>query len=283
MKKLLTLLSAILIVSCSSKDNSTVETKPPVNTDTTNTNINKSVYTWAKSIHTSLGVPFDKDTTDDYLIIRHQYVVSYSNRLGQPNWVAYELNASWYGDVERYDGNFITDNSLPASFLKIKDGDYTNTGYDRGHLVRSEERTATIEDNKSTFLMSNIIPQTPDLNRGVWLKLEYECERLCKEENKELFVVAGGVFHTNKSLNDAFKVVIPDSCFKIIVVLDKGQSLANVTTSTKVIAVLMPNMEGVRNDEYEQYLTTVDKIEESTRYDFLNEVPDNIENVIERK
>jgi DNA/RNA endonuclease G (NUC1) len=76
------------MLSCSDNTNSTVEAKP--NTDT---NKNKSLCTWAKSVHTSLGVPFDKDTTDDYLIIRPQYVVSYSNRLGQPNWVASELNA----------------------------------------------------------------------------------------------------------------------------------------------------------------------------------------------
>lgn len=278
MKKLLTILSAILMLSCSDNTNSSVEAKPNIET-----NKNKSIYTWAKSVHTSLGVPFDKDTTDDYLIIRPQYVVSYSNAKGQPNWVASELNASWYGDVERYEGNFITDNSLPASFLKIKDGDYTNSGFDRGHLVRSEERTATVDDNKSTFLMSNIIPQTPDLNRGVWLKLEYECERLCKEENKELFVVAGGIFHSNKTLNDAGKVVIPDSCFKIIVVLDKGQTLANVTTSTPLIAVVMPNIAGIRNDAYSKYLTTVDRIEASTGYDFLNEISDSVEEFIESK
>lgn len=278
MKKLLSTLLAFLMLSCSDNTNSSVEAKP-----NTETNKNKSIYTWAKSVHTTLGVPFDRDTTDDYLIIRPQYVVSYSNRLGQPNWVASELNAAWFGEVERYEGNFITDNSLPVSFLKIKDGDYTNSGYDRGHLVRSEERTATVDDNKSTFLMSNVFPQTPDLNRGVWLKLEYECERLCKEENKELFVVAGGIFHSNKTLNDAGKVVIPDSCFKIIVVLDKGQSLANVTSSTKVIAVVMPNIAGIRTDAYSKYLTTVDRIEASTGYDFLNEISDSVENEIEGK
>jgi endonuclease G len=131
--------------------------------------------------------------------------------------------------------------------------------------------------------MSNIIPQTPDLNRGVWLKLEYECERLCKEENKELFVVAGGIFHSNKTLNDAGKVVIPDSCFKIIVVLDKGQTLANVTSTTKVIAVVMPNIAGIRTDAYSKYLTTVDRIEASTGYDFLNEISDSVEESIESK
>lgn len=281
MKKLILLLVSVLCVACSENNTNTLESKP--NPTTAPTNTNRSLYTWAHSVHTSLGVPFDKDTTDDYIIVRPQYVVSYSDAKGSANWVASEVNASWYGDVERYSGNFITDNSLPANFKKIKDGDYTNSGYDRGHLVRSEERTATDEDNKSTFMMTNVIPQTPDLNRGVWLKLEYECERLCKEENKELYVVAGGIYHTNKTLNDAGKVVIPDSCFKIIVVLEKGQSLTNVSTSTKIIAVAMPNISGIRNADYNTYLTTVDRIEASTGYDFLSEIEDNIEKTIEKK
>jgi len=280
MKKLILLLVSVLFVSCSENSTNALVSKP---NPTTSTNTNRSLYTWTHSIHTALGVPFDKDTTDDYIIVRPQYVVSYSNSKGEPNWVAYEINAAWYGDVPRYSGNFITDNSLPASYTKIKDGDYTNSGYDRGHLVRSEERTDTDEDNKSTFLMTNVIPQTPDLNRGVWLKLENECERLCKQENKELYVVAGGIFHSNSTLNDAGRVAIPDSCFKIIVVLDKGQSLANVTTATKIIAVVMPNIAGVRNADYTSYLTTVDRIEASTGYDFLSEIEDSVENIIESR
>lgn len=277
MKKLLLIISSILIVSCS--DNSTsIEAKP-----NTETNKNKSVYTWANSIHTTLGVPFDKDTTDDYIIVRPQYVISYSNSKGGPNWVAWEMNANWFGDVERYSGNFITDNSLPSSFYKVKHSDYTNSGYDRGHQVRSEERTATDEDNKSTFLMTNILPQTPDLNQGVWLKFEYYCEKLCKEQNKELFVIAGGIYHTNKTLNDAGKVSIPDSCYKIVVILDKGQGLKDVTANTAIYAVCMPNTAGIRNVDYATYKTTIDKIEASSGYDFLSEIEDSIENVVEGK
>ena len=279
MKKLILLIVSVLCVACSENNTNALESKP--NTSTSNTN--HSTYTWTHSVHTALGVPFDKDTTDDYIIVRPQYVVSYSDTKGEANWVASEVNASWYGDVERYSGNFITDNSLPENFKKIKHADYTNSGYDRGHLVRSEERTDSDEDNKSTFLMSNIIPQTPDLNQGVWYKLEQECERLCKIENKELYVVAGGIYHSNKTLNDAGRVIIPDSCFKIIVVLEKGQSLANVTSTTKIIAVVMPNISGIRNTEFSTYFTTVDRIETSTGYDFLSEVNDSVEKIIESK
>lgn len=269
MKKYLFILLIVLLSSCETDAVSNNNTK--VETDTIT----------APSIHLTLGVPTDNNDVDDYLILRPQYTLSYNYLKGVPNWVSWEMNADWFGDVERYDGNFITDNSLPSNFTKIKHSDYTNSGYDRGHLVRSEERTKTEEDNKSTFLMSNIIPQTPDLNRGVWLNLEYYLEDLCKKENKQIFVIAGGIYSTNTKINNL--VAIPDTCYKIAVILDKGQSRKDVTKDTRVIAVKMPNIAGVRSDKWEKYQSTVDAIEYSTGYDFLNYIKDEIENELEKK
>ncbi len=236
-------------------------------------------YDWVKSVHTSLGVPVDSDTTDDYIIVRPQYVVSYNHTKGVPNWVAWELNSSWYGDVERHTGNFITDKSLPENW-QIKHSDYTNSGYDRGHMVRSEERTATEEDNISTFLLTNIIPQRPNLNRKVWLKFEYYCEDLCKEQNKELFVYSGGIYFADSTLKSEGKVAVPESCFKIVVVLEADQSINDITKDTEVIAVLMPNDDEV-GANWEDYQTTVDQIESLTGYDFMSSVSDDVENALE--
>ncbi|MCX6148002.1 MAG: DNA/RNA non-specific endonuclease [Candidatus Kapabacteria bacterium] len=233
------------------------------------------------SVHVALGVPEDNDSTDDYDIIRSQYIISYNKDLGVANWVAWNLDADWYGDVPRYSGNFIADTSLPSQFYKVKHSDYTNSGYDRGHMVRSEERTKTDEDNKSTFFLTNIIPQTPDLNQGVWLKLEYYCEDLCKQQNKELYVIAGGIYHTKEKIKGL--VTIPDSCFKIIVVLNRNQGLKNIDINSEVIAVVMPNISGVRSDDWMKYSTTVDRIEFSTGYDFLNCLPKKIQAIIEAK
>ena len=277
MKKcLLILFSTIFFVSCSSESNTA---KKPIQEDT----VQKVIpYAWVKSIHSTLGVPFDKDTSDDYIIIRSQYVLSYNKNKNVANWVAWELNSEWFGDVSRYSGNFITDISLPDEFNKVKHSDYTNSGYDRGHMVMSEERTATVEDNKATFILSNVLPQTPDLNRGVWLNFENFCNSLALDSNKELFIYAGGVFHdsTNTIGNG---VAVPDSTWKIIVVLEKGQSLKDVTTETQVYAVMMPNIAGVRNDKWDNYKTTVRQIEYSTGYDFLGLVSKQIQDVIENK
>lgn len=231
------------------------------------------------SIHLELGIPRDNDTTDDYIIIRPQYALSYNKNKNIANWVAWELNALWFGDVPRYSGNFITDTTLPIGFYRVKHSDYTNSGYDRGHLVMSEERTATEEDNKATFILSNILPQRPDLNRGVWLDLENYCNDLCLDSNKELFIYAGGIFHTNNTIGAG--VAVPDSCFKIIVILDRGQKLKDVNVNTQVIAVVMPNIDGVMNDTWDKYNTTIRRIENSTGYDFLNNISKSVQDIIE--
>jgi len=150
-------------------------------------------------------------------------------------------------------------------------------------MVRSEERTASEEDNSSTFLMTNILPQTPTLNQQTWLSLEYECERLCKAEGKELYVIAGGVF-SNMPARLNGKVAVPDSCWKIVVILDKGQKPKDISSSTKVIAVMMNNGQYDKsNNSWELYKTTINAIEKSTGYDFLRDLPDALEEQIESK
>ncbi|MDQ1267038.1 MAG: endonuclease mitochondrial, partial [Bacteroidota bacterium] len=135
--------------------------------------------------HLEFGIPKDSDSTDDYIIERPQYALSYNEHLGCPNWVSWNLESKYFGDVDRYKGKFITDTSLPTKYYHVKDDDYKNSGFDRGHIVRSEERTATIADNKATFILSNIVPQTHDLNAGPWLKLEYHCQKLSVDSTKE--------------------------------------------------------------------------------------------------
>jgi endonuclease G, mitochondrial len=232
-----------------------------------------------KSIHVSLGVPTDSDPNDDYLIFRNQYALSYNCYRNTANWVSWELNKKWFGKYARYNGRFISDSTLPADCYHVTHSDYTNSGYDRGHMVRSEERTNSANNNKSTFLLSNILPQRPDLNQGVWLNLEYYCQKLCKEQNKELFIIAGGVFHNDNRIDEI--VAIPDSCFKIIVVLDKGQTIKNINVNTTIIAVVMPNIQGIRNDKWDKYKTTIRRIENSTGYNFLSNLKQELQDKLE--
>lgn len=232
------------------------------------------------SIHLPLGLPYDSTPHDDYIIYRTQYITSYNKLKNAVNWTAWNLNSSWFGNSGRYQGRFIADTSLPEDFLRINHNDYTNSGYDRGHVVRSHERSSSTEDNKSTFLMTNIIPQTPDLNRGVWLDFERYCEELALKHNKELFIYSGAVYSDSVQIGKG--ITVPDSCFKIVVVLERGEGIDCVNYDTIIISVMMPNINGIRNKKWEDFLVSVRHIEKSSGYNFLPDIEFTIQEVIEQ-
>jgi len=79
-------------------------------------------------------------------------------------------------------------------------------------------------------------------------------------------------------------VSVPDSCWKIIVILDSGQRVKDITSQTRVIAVMMKNGTYTSGTtDWKLYATTVDAIEQSTGYDFLSDVPKPIQAIIESK
>ncbi len=241
-------------------------------------------FTKEEHVNVALGVPKDIYPENDYIIARTQYVLSYNPDLLIPNWVSWNLNKDWFGKTGRTQSKFFPDDMLPGKYYHVKQTDYNKGGYDRGHMCPSEQRTATLDDNKATFYTTNIMPQMADLNQGVWRKQEVWCKNMCLDSNAELYIISGGVFKakgTVKKMNK--KIAIPDSCFKIIVVLKQGEGLKDVTKDTRIEAVVMPNKAGVRNDDWKKYKRTVRQIEASTGYDFLSDVPKDIQDVIENK
>ncbi len=233
--------------------------------------------------HHAFGYPFDADTSNDFIVIKPQFMLSYCNQKNATNWVAWELNDTWIGAQERYQGKFITDTDLPAHFTRITHDHYTHSGFDRGHLVRSKDRSRNEEDNRNTFLMTNILPQTPDLNRGVWLRFEDFCLQKATREKKNMYLIAGGIFTSDSTLRGEGAVAVPDSCYKIVVFWPKGKKNQEVSQQLEIIAVNMPNIQGIRNIPWQSYVTSVKKIENSTGYDFLPLLPDSIEEILENQ
>lgn len=245
-----------------------------------------SYYTYPSAIyrsHVELGTPTDASSSDDLILSKRQYSVSYNCAKGRPNWVSWDLNKTHFGDAAR-SSTFTSDASLPAGCYRVVTGDYTNSGYDRGHQVRSEERTWDVTDNKSTFQMTNIVPQYHDLNAGPWLAFEYYLQDLAQNQNKEIYVISGPSGNRG-TLNGAGKVQIPTYTWKIAVVMPYGLGLANITSnsSIQVIAVDMPNVTGIISRPWTDYKTTVDKLEGFTGYNFLAKLPDSIENYWEAR
>lgn len=239
----------------------------------------------------ALGNP-SKATTNEanannYLMVKKQYALSYNNSKGMANWVSWHLSTAWRGDAQRCNC-FTADESLPASFFKVATSNYIRTGFDRGHLCPSDDRTASAEDNAATFLMTNMSPQAPILNQQTWESLESYCRSLLNE-GKEMYIIAGGYgtggSGSNGGNNNSIangKINVPAHFWKIVVVLPVGENdLSRINTDAKIIAVDMPNQQDVNQYSWQHYQTTVDQLEAATGYDFLSNVPVKVQAALE--
>ncbi|PDW01430.1 DNA/RNA non-specific endonuclease [Candidatus Chloroploca asiatica] len=236
------------------------------------------------SRHLALGNPsgavVDVRQPTNYLLLRDQYAVGYHRDRGIPNWVSWHLQMSDFGPAERYSGSFITDQSLPEGWYRVTHADYTSSGYDRGHMTPSADRTATEEDNIATFILTNILPQAPDNNRGVWAQLE-EYARAVVREGNEAYIIAGSAGSLGTLAQG--RLTIPEHVWKVLLFLPEaeGDDATRVTADTMVLAVWMPNDNSVANASWQDYQTTVRCVEDLTGYDFFSAVEPTIQDRIE--
>ena len=138
--------------------------------------------------------------------------------------------------------------------------------------------------------MTNMIPQAPDCNRNIWKKLE-EYERNLAQKGNELYIFAGGLGKggTGNSgyfegiLIDQGEILVPQYCWKIILVLPEGDDDFNrVTQDSQVIAVCIPNKQGCQEaGSWNAYTCTIDYLEEQLSMDFFELLPDEIEAALE--
>ena len=121
----------------------------------------------SSSVHLTMGNPSgavtDTSFPANYLMEKAQYVMSYHRDNGTPNWVSWHLATSWLGSTPRQD-DFRADTTLPAGWYQVGASSYSG-GLRPRPYVPSGDRTATVADNSSTFLMTNMIPQAPDNTR----------------------------------------------------------------------------------------------------------------------
>jgi endonuclease G len=195
------------------------------------------------------------------------------------DWVAYYLSEQNLQGNQRRTDDFRPDPELPVG-QRSELTDYRNSGYDRGHMAPAAAFKRSREAMSATFLLSNMSPQTPALNRNIWRILEEQVRQMVNE-NSEGWIFTGNVFMDEDSQSvtcDSFigenRVAIPTHCFKAILLRDE-------TGNFTMYAFLMPNVcENIPGDPVD-YLIRVDKLEEITGCDFFPILDDAVEEQLE--
>ena len=225
------------------------------------------------------------DSTNNYLMRKTYYALSYSSDRGTPNWVSWHLFGDDLGTTPRQD-DFREDNTLPVGWYQVTSSSYSSTGFDRGHNAPSGDRTRTVEANSSTFLMTNFIPQSPTVNQIPWERMEDSIRRLVSLGN-EVYIIMGsyGVGGTGNNgyatTIDGGRVTVPSRIWKIAVVIPDGNNDGSrVTTGTRIIAVDMPNTNTIGSN-WKSYRVSVDAIEAVTGYDLLSRLPVSLQAILE--
>jgi endonuclease G len=198
------------------------------------------------------------------------YLVGYDEEMRNPAWVAYRLEYRAGGETEERPSGFDADSRTRA---RVDHDDYTHSGYDRGHMAPNYliGMVFGAVAQEETFLMSNIVPQLPDLNRGPWKDFEQTVAREYLPECEELWIITGPIYSEPvKRLSSG--VAVPVAFYKILVdVVGSGQ--------VRALALVMPQEGG--EGSLKAYLVSVDQVEAVTGLDFLSLLEDGAEEQLE--
>ncbi len=214
-----------------------------------------------------IGAPAPQDIR---VLDRGDFYIGWSPSLRHPVWVAYHVPVKAAYEVgER--PNFTRDAAAPQSPTA---SDYKNSGYDRGHMAPNYAITSRFgaDVQKKTFLMSNIAPQSPALNRGVWREVEHRIAELWTARWGEIWVIVGCVPSENGKKIGKDGIDVPDKFYQVVV--------AQEGYDVRAFAVLF-DQDAPWKMWPTRALVTIDELEEVTGLDFLADLPDFIERPLE--
>ncbi len=153
----------------------------------------------------------------DTVINNGVYKSYFCYKYKEPLYVSYILHKGG-GDCSRNGFFFKNDTKIKMA----SNSDYSKCGYDKGHLASSEDFASDCIKDEATFRFYNCLPQTPNLNRGIWKYWETKIRDLSQTDS--LYVLCGGVFTKNsKKIGDG--VYVPDYCWKVVISLTKKKVL----------------------------------------------------------
>ncbi len=211
------------------------------------------------------GIPSETD-----LHLKKQgFSLGYSYKYRQAVWVSYTLTSEnlLTRQVRRKD-QFRADPAVKRRPVRPKD--YARSGYDKGHLAPAADMTYSVTSMNNSFLMTNISPQLPGCNRGIWKRLESQVRRWTLSEEK-LYIITGPIFSRRPARMKKSRIPVPVAFYKVIL---------DLTPPMKMIGFIVPNETSKRR--LASFAVSVDEVERLTGYDFFSDLDDDIENHLEQ-
>ena len=211
----------------------------------------------------SFASPSEISPTTEHLLQRENYSLSYDGLHRQPRWVyEYLTKENLQGSSQRTNHHFQEDRNLPKQ-IRSQLKDYANSGFDRGHLMPAADAHSSEQAMKDTFYLSNVSPQPPEFNRGIWAKLEKHIRTLtAKYRALHVFtgplylpeVEADGKKYVKYEVIGKNNVAVPTHYFKLVLVESKKQYIP-------LEAYILPNKPINNMTGFQEFQTTMEKVE----------------------
>lgn len=224
-------------------------------------------------VNTDMGqleIPSMPKGQQGQVIQRTGYTLAYDKKTKTPQWVAWELTKEeTKGNHERTD-KFLPDPNVEGA--KVVTTDYTGSGYDRGHMAPAGDMKWSKKAMEESFYMSNICPQIHHLNTGDWNELEANTRKWARRYGS-VYVTCGPIYNGSRRTQYIGKnrVKVPDAFFKVILIQSPKKTCA--------LGFFFENEAGQR--PLNEYLVSIDYLEQTTGIDFFPALPDELENVLE--
>ena len=224
-------------------------------------------------VNTDMGqleIPSMPKGKQGQVIQRTGYTLAYDKKTKTPQWVAWELTKEeTKGNHERTD-KFLPDPNVEGA--KVVTTDYTGSGYDRGHMAPAGDMKWSKKAMEESFYMSNICPQIHHLNTGDWNELEANTRKWARRYGS-VYVTCGPIYNGSRRTQYIGKnrVKVPDAFFKVILIQSPKKTCA--------LGFFFENEAGQR--PLNEYLVSIDYLEQTTGIDFFPALPDELENLLE--
>ena len=227
--------------------------------------LSEEVQTKAGLVHESYFPTYYKGDQ----IVRHKaYTLKYNEKHEQADWVAYHLTVDMIRGKAKRTNDFRMDPLVKTGTATLED--YKGSGYDRGHLAPAADMALNPATMSESFYLSNMSPQTPGFNRGIWRKLETDT-RSWTLYHKGSYIVTGPILKEGLSQIGPSKITVPKYFYKVI--------LETTPPQYSGIAFVLPNEKSQKS--VTQYARTINQVEEITGLDFFPVLSDEYEEKVE--